>query len=168
MARREVSITRETVLPAARPRAFDFITADDVLPKILTGYGPLPAIVGTSEQGGPWNTPGSSRVNHVADGTALREQVTAYAWPTVFEYRIWNFGHPLLRLLAREARGVWQFTERDGGTHVRWTYTWEARNAAAVLPLAAFTSVLWRGYMDRCLENSVRLLAASNVRVPPT
>jgi Polyketide cyclase / dehydrase and lipid transport len=157
----EVSITRQAVIPGTREAVFNFISAEDVLPKILTGYGPLPAVVKTSGNTGPWSVAGSARVNHLADGSTVREQVTLYEPSTRFAYRLWDFGNPVVNALATGARGDWTFTAAPGGTLVTWTYTFTAKNAAAALPMSGITQILWRGYMDVCLENSKRLMAKS-------
>jgi hypothetical protein len=36
---------------------FDFVSAEDVLPKVLTANGFLPAVVATSGNTGPWTEP---------------------------------------------------------------------------------------------------------------
>lgn len=155
----EVAITRTAVVPAPPEQVFAFVAAEDVLPKVLTGYGPLPAVVRTSGHTGPWDVPGSARVVHLADGTTAREQVTRHGAPDDFAYRVWDFGNPIVRGLAREARGEWRFEPVAGGTRITWTYTFAAHNAVAALPLSGITRLLWRGYMDVCLENTRRLLA---------
>lgn len=157
----QVAITRTALLPGTPAQAFAFITAEDVLPKVLTGYGPLPAVVKTSGNTGPWDQPGSARIVHLADQTTVREQVTRYASPEGFAYRVWDFGNPVVRGLASEARGEWTFTPVEGGTKVSWTYTFTAHNVAALLPLSGITQLLWRGYMDVCLENTKRLLGST-------
>ena len=43
---------------------FDFIVPEDVLPKVLTGYGLLPGVVRTSGNTGPWDSPGSPAHPH--------------------------------------------------------------------------------------------------------
>lgn len=154
----EVSVTRRAVIPGAPDAVFAFIAAEDVLPKVLTGYGPLPAVVSTSGNTGPWDTPGSARVIHLADGSTVREQVTHFDKPGYFAYRVWEFGNPIIRSLATEARGEWTFAAAPGGTQVNWTYTFTAKNGLTALPLSAIAQVLWRGYMDVCLENSIRLM----------
>jgi hypothetical protein len=155
----EVSITRTVLIPGTPEKVFAFIAAEDVLPKVLTGYGPLPAVTRTSENTGPWDKPGSARVVHLADGTSAREQVTRYSSPKDFAYRVWDFGNPVVKTLATEARGEWRFTPTGDSTQVEWTYTFVAKNAAAALPLSGITQLLWRGYMDVCLDNTAKLLA---------
>lgn len=156
----EVAITREAIIPGSVTDVFAFITAQDVLPKVLTGYGPLPAVVRTSEVSGPWDVPGSSRVVHLADGTTVREQVTQFTNPTGFAYRIFEFGNPIVGALASGARGEWTFSEAPSGTKVRWTYTFLAKNGLTAIPLSGITQILWRGYMDVCLDNSIRIMGA--------
>jgi Polyketide cyclase / dehydrase and lipid transport len=156
----EVAITREAVIPGSVKEVFAFITAQDVLPKVLTGYGPLPAVVRTSEISGPWDLPGSTRIVHLADGTTVREQITHFSSPTAFAYRVFEFGNPIVGALATGARGEWTFAEAPGGTKVRWTYTFLAKNGLSAIPLSGITQILWRGYMDVCLENSIRIMGA--------
>lgn len=155
----EVSITRQAVIAGTPEAVFNFISAEDVLPNVLTGYGPLPAVVKTSENTGPWTVAGSARLIHLTDGSTVREQVTTYEPSNRFAYRVWDFGNPLIRSLATQARGEWTFSPAPGGTLVIWTYTFTAKNAVTAVPLSGITQILWRGYMDVCLENSKRLMA---------
>ena len=159
MRTHEVSITRQAVIPGTPEAVFAFIAAEDVLPKVLTGYGPLPAVVKTAENTGPWTQVGSARLIHLADATTVREQLTTYEPSKRFAYRVWEFGNPIVRTLATGARGDWIFSAAPGGTLVTWTYTFTAKNAVAALPMSGITQILWRGYMDVCLENSKRLMA---------
>jgi len=165
MRSHEVSITRQAVIPGTPQAVFEFIAAEDVLPKVLTGYGPLPAVVKTSENTGPWTVAGSARLIHLADGSTVREQVTDFEPSKRFAYRVWEFGNPIISSLATGARGEWTFAPAAGGTLVTWSYTFNAKNGLAALPLSGITQILWRGYMDVCLENSKRLMA-KNVADP--
>jgi hypothetical protein len=155
---REVSITRSALIPGAPESVFAFIAAEDVLPKVLTGYGPLPAVLRTSGRTGPWDQVGSARVVHLADGGTAREQVTLLDAPRRFAYRVWDISNPIVGALATEARGDWTVVATAQGTKVTWTYTFVAKNAIAAAPLSAIAQVLWRGYMDVCLVNAVRLM----------
>jgi hypothetical protein len=161
MTTHDVPITRQALIPGSPDAVFAFIVAEDVLPKVLTGYGPLPAVLGTSAHTGPWDTPGSARLIHLADGSSVREQISAFTPPRHFAYRVWDFGNPIIRTLATEAHGEWHFAPAPGGTLVTWTYTFSAKNAAAAVPLTAITQTLWRGYMNTCLDNAQRLMASA-------
>lgn len=157
-AAHRVAVTRQVVIARPPPVVFAFITAEDVLPKVLTGYGPLPAVVRTSEHTGAWDKPGSARIVHLADGNTVREQLTAHSVPGHFRYRVWDFSDKIIRSLATGAIGEWTFVSHEKGTLVTWTYTFSATNAAAAIPLSLIAKLFWRGYMDVCLENTTRLL----------
>ena len=108
MRSHEVSITRQVLIPGAPQAFFEFIAAEDVLPKVLTGYGPLTAVVKTSENTGPWTVAGSARLIHLADGSTVREQVRHFKRSKRFAYWVWEFGNPIISSLAtgREADGL--------------------------------------------------------------
>jgi HTH-like domain len=42
------------LIPTERAEVFDFVAAQDVLPKVLTGYGLVPGVASTSDVSGPW------------------------------------------------------------------------------------------------------------------
>ena len=157
-----VSMSRRMVIPTARDKVFDFVVAADVLPKVLTGYGPLPAVTGTSEQSGPWDQPGASRLVHLKDDSTVREQVTGFERPQHFTYQVWDFTNPIIHRLADKAEGEWTFASADDGTHIVWTYTFYTDSRWALLPLTTIVNIFWRGYMDVCLDNSRRLIVQAN------
>jgi hypothetical protein len=148
----QIAATLETRVAGAALPVFDFVAAEDVLPKVLTGYGLLPAVVRTSGNTGPWDLPGSARTVHLADGGTAREQVTAYERPVYFAYRTSDYTFAL-RYLANSAEGQWWFENDGSGTQVRWTYTFRARNWLASIPLALFVRMQWVGYMRTCIRN---------------
>jgi len=130
------------------------------LPRILGGYGPVPAVVATSDQSGPWDVPGSHRTVHLADGSTARERVTACERPAAFGYTVDGFSGPV-RHLAREARGRWTFTPAGpAATDVSWTYAFEARSAAAAVLLAPAVKLAWRGFMRGALARMATLAPA--------
>jgi hypothetical protein len=158
-SKQRVAITRSIIIPRSPQIVFAFIAAEDVLPKVLTGYGPLPAVVRTSRNTGPWDQPGSARIVHLADGNTAREQVTHYDAPHHFAYRVWDVSHAIVGSLSEDARGEWTFATHPDGTLVTWTYTFTAVNAAALIPLTMITKIFWRGYMEVCLGNAKRHLS---------
>ena len=156
-----VSITRYTKIAASQETVFAFIVAADVLPKVLTGYGPLPAVTGTSNQSAPWDQPGATRTVHLRDGSTVQEQVTGFERPYHFRYQVWDFTNPIIRSLADKATGEWTFTESEGVTHTEWTYTFFTDSRLKRLPLNAIVKLFWRGYMDVCLRNSQAMIEQS-------
>jgi hypothetical protein len=116
------------------------------LEDILLGYGPLPAVVGTTGQTGPWEQPGSRRTVHLADGNTAQEQVTACEYSRYFAYRVSGFTN-VLRFFTDEARGQWWFEDAGDSTKIKWTYTFNAKSRLAKLALLPIVKLLWNGYM---------------------
>jgi Polyketide cyclase / dehydrase and lipid transport len=154
----EVSVERKIIIKKDIESVFNFITAEDVLPKVLTGYGPLPGVTHTSEVSGPWDVANSTRIIHLADRSTVREQMLSRKPFESFSYRVWEFGNPIIATLATGANGDWKFKTVPEGTAITWKYTFKAKNALTAIPLSAIAQVLWRGYMDVCLTNTAEYM----------
>jgi Polyketide cyclase / dehydrase and lipid transport len=150
-------VSRE--LDAGVERVFDFVVAEDVLPRILRRWGPVPGVVGTSGLTGPWDTPGSERTVLLADGGTARERVLAWERPWRFEYRVDRFTNPLGRL-ADHAIGSWEFAETARGSSFRWTYAFTPRGRLAAPLLSAFVRTAWARYMAQCADLCAELAVA--------
>lgn len=120
------------------------------LSTIFTGYGPLPAVVGTSGQTGAWDGAGQSRTVHLADGSTARERLTTVEAPHYFSYVVGEFSG-IFRFLTASAEGEWWFEPAAGGTRVRWRYAFRPASALAA-PLLFLVARLWRGYMRKALR----------------
>lgn len=160
-----IAVTREALISHSIEQAFDFVAAEDVLPKILTGYGLVPAVASTSEISGPWDQPGSHRIVHLKDGSTLSEGLTNFERPSYFAYQVSNPSFALKHLM-RHATGQFWFTAAEGGTHVRWTYTFHAKSWLTKLPLTLFVKTQWNGYMEVCMANIVDHFRSSGNRSP--
>ena len=137
-------------LDASAQDSFILIAPID-LTSIFTGYGPLPAVIGTEDQVGKWDCAGQSRTVLLSDGTTAREILETYDCPNQFSYTVDVFTGPL-RFLVRSAHGSWQFSEENDQTDVIWTYSFSARSVL-VLPIVWFIAqVLWRGYMRKAIR----------------
>ncbi len=157
-----LSITRSATFPGEPESVFAQITPQDILPKVLTGFGPIPAVVGTTQHQGNWGQPGAFRVVCMKDGSTVKEQLTAFDRPHGFAYRVWDFDNKLIRFLADGGtQGQWQFHPLGDSTRVRWTYTFLTSRRLRSLPLALIINVFWRGYMDVCLKNFQKMISAA-------
>jgi Polyketide cyclase / dehydrase and lipid transport len=145
------SATLETDVMAPQARAFECIAPIDLF-SIFVGYGPLPAVTGTTNQTGGWDAAGQTRVVLFSDGNSARETLTHYRHPTYFAYTVSSFTGPL-RHLTTEAHGQWWFSDGvlPGSTHVRWSYSFVARSLFTAPFLWLVTQLLWRGYMRKAL-----------------
>ncbi len=152
--RRLVPVIAQRTAAASQALTFDVAAKID-LTLIFKRFGPLPAVVGSHDQTGPWDVVGQSRKPQLGDGTSAFEELTAWHAPWYFEYEVSRFTHPLLRSLVSGARGDWKFTPvTAGGTQITWTYSFRPlryRKTAVRLLIAP----LWRGYMRRALERCV-------------
>ncbi|TFL16998.1 SRPBCC family protein [Jannaschia formosa] len=131
--------------------------------------GPIPPVVAVEGQTGRWDEVGRSRTVVIGDGSRVQETVTLSepsggAPPTAgrarFAYTVSGFSGPLGRL-AKEARGLWVFTERDGRTIMEWTYAFVATGPLARPVLALVVVTFWRAYMRAGMANVVRELEKS-------
>ncbi|HEY5190228.1 MAG TPA: SRPBCC family protein [Solirubrobacteraceae bacterium] len=150
-------MTVQAEVRASLEHTFQTIVPID-LASIFHGLGPLPAVVATREQTGAWDHAGATRVVEMADGSQAREELTAYAAPTHFAYRLTDFTGPL-RHLARHVDGAWWFSSANGRTHIRWAYVFEPRwGRAGLIRLAV--APLWRAYATRALALAARAAEA--------
>jgi polyketide cyclase/dehydrase/lipid transport protein len=125
------------------------------LARMFTGFGPLPAVVGTRDQTGDWDHVGAARTVELADGSEVREQITAHEAPSHFAYRLSGFTGAL-RLLVAHVDGAWWFSDAEGGdTHVRWMYVFQPRAGRATL-VRATVGPLWSAYARRALARAIR------------
>jgi hypothetical protein len=131
------------------------------LASVFTGYGPLPAVTGTRDQTGPWDTPGQTRTTLLSDGSSATERLIQYESPRYLSYTVSGFTG-VLRFFTSSAKGEWWFDAQpaavSGGataaavTSVKWRYAFEARSALAAPVLWLIANALWRGYMRKALR----------------
>lgn len=139
--------------------AFDFVTAEDVLPRILTGYGLVPGVSHTSGLSGDWQTPGTHRIVHLKGGGQVREEMSEFVPPHHFEYVVSDFTIAL-KHLVQHGVGKWVFTPVPEGVRIDWTYAFCAKGPLAAGLLNLIVRHQWVGYMRRSLENMDRILTA--------
>jgi hypothetical protein len=137
-------------------RLFDVVAAEDVLPRVLPRWGPIPAVIGTRDLTGPWDTPGSERTVLLEDGSTVHELVLGWERPQRFEYRVDRFTNPLGRLVDH-AIGLWEFTGTERRSSFRWTYLFEAKGRVLAVLLKVFVRTAWARYMRQCADLCVEL-----------
>jgi len=97
-----------------RPQdVYDFFREVDVT-RILTGRGPLPAVVSVDDPSCPWDAPSQVRSLELADGNSLRERLTALNPPHSFSYDIDRITGPLGKLVQGMS-GRWSFEPVEEG-----------------------------------------------------
>src|SRR5262249_37453935 len=68
-----VSTTVSMTINAPIQDVFHFVVAEDVLPKVLRRYGPIPPVIETRVLHGPWERVGADRSVLLGDGGTLHE-----------------------------------------------------------------------------------------------
>jgi uncharacterized protein YndB with AHSA1/START domain len=145
----EVSASR--VIGAPTEKVFDFAVAAENLPRILTGFGPIPGIASIEMLDGAALATGARRRVRLSDGSEIFEEVTALDRPRRHSYRWLNAPAPPFSLLVRRAEADWMFTAAAQGTRVDWTYRFELTSPLAAVP-AAVAMMLFKHWMQRGLE----------------
>ena len=152
-------MTASRSYPAPIEVAFDAILPAPLEKVFARGYGPIPAVRGTEgAPPGPWGYVGFRRTVRMADGGAVREELTRVDRPTAFGYTLDEVSGPM-KFLASRVYGLWTFTPADGGTLVTWE--WDLHPASALTaPLLPVFAMLWRRFAGRSLENIAALMPA--------
>jgi hypothetical protein len=154
---RAVSHTVNRLANVGVESLFDIVVAEDVLPKVLHRWGPVPAVVGTRDITGPWTTPGSQRTVVLDDGSTARERLLAWVRPVRFEYVVDRFTSPLARLVDH-ANGRWEFSSAGPeSSSFRWTYSFHPTSLAALAPLQLLVRTAWARYMAQCADLTLAL-----------
>jgi len=148
------TVSRELSVKAAA--TFDVVAAEDVLPKVLHRWGPIPGVRGTRDLTGPWDTPGSERTVMLGDGSTAREQVIVWERPWRFDYRVDKITGRFGRLVDH-AIGSWIFADTARGSSFEWTYTFGSRGRVSTAPLTALAHTAWARYMEQCADLCVEL-----------
>lgn len=139
------------IINAPIEKTYDFIVAEDVLPKILKKYFIIPAVKGSTIHQGDWVTPGSYRTVFFANGDTLKEELTNFDRPVYFAYKVSEFSS-FQRHFASHGIGQWWFTAKDGKTEIKWTYTFYAKSRFKKLFLKPFINHDFKTYMKRSIK----------------
>jgi hypothetical protein len=75
-----LATTVETIIDVPREQAFLGIVPID-LSSIFTGFGPLPAVTGVTDQAGGWDAVDQTRSVMLSDGSSAKEVIAEYKHP---------------------------------------------------------------------------------------
>lgn len=117
-------------------------------------YGPLPAVLEVRNQTGPWDAVGQTRQLMLSDGGSVIEHLVRVDKPNIFSYELTDF-QKLFGVLVKSASARWEFTAVDGGTRIRWTYTFHPNRRGRVL-VGLIVTLFWAPYMKRVLPGIIR------------
>jgi hypothetical protein len=141
-------------LVARAPLASTWATTTPLTP---VGFYPksglLPGVVEVRNQTGAWDAPGQTRQLMLSDGGWVVEHTMNVEPNQFFAYNLTDF-QKLFGKLVEHARAEWTFTAVDGGTNIRWSYTFFPNKGAGPV-LGAIVKLLWGPYMRRVLPGIV-------------
>ena len=163
----QLEVVVSTEVDAAPERAFDFAAANEVFPRILRAYGPIPGIASIEMLDGARLAAGSRRRVLMTDGTEILEELLAYDRPQRHRYRWLNAPKPPFSLLVSRGEGDWIFRAAGSGTRIEWTYTFDLTSPLVALP-AKLVLAIFKRWMQRGLDEVARLLRDERVRASGT
>ena len=112
-------------------------------------FGPLPGVVAVVGQSGDWSVVGRVRTLRLSDGGSVVERLTVVDRPDRFAYELSAFTGAF-GTLVHHANADWRFVRIAGGTSIRWSYRFTARQGAGAL-VGLIVRFAWAPYMRRVL-----------------
>lgn len=138
--------------PAHPDRTFEILTPSDPT-RFYPKSGPLPGVVRVEGQTGAWDAVGQTRTLHLSDGSSVVETTREVDPPRRFSYQLTDFTK-LFGSLVAYARAEWDFDAAEGGTRIRWTYTFYAQPARGAI-VWLIVRLLWGPYMKKVMPGLV-------------
>jgi hypothetical protein len=158
-----VAASAITRIHARKDLVYDWFTDLDIS-RVLNGYGPLPSVLTTENQTGPWNIPGQRRSLRMSGDINATQEILACQRPDFFAYRVTGFTH-ILDYLSHGAEARWWFDQMpDGSTQMRWTYTFWPRTFVGKIAIYPVIRTIWRWYMQSTIKEMQRLAESEITR----
>ncbi|MEW5847720.1 MAG: SRPBCC family protein [Myxococcota bacterium] len=157
-----MEVTTWAEVDVSRPpgEVFDLATANETLPRVFHGRGPIPGIRAARVQDGGALREGCVRQVTNSDGSVVEERIVALRRPVTQQYELLSGFKPPFSWMVRSGGGRWTFTETPGGTHIRWEFHFVLTSPVFWPVARAVLSGPFRGAMQDCLHR-IRDLATS-------
>jgi len=140
-----------TTIDAPIDRAFD-IAASYAPHELIKAWGPLPGIVKTDGEAGPWSHIGQERRHHLSDNSSVREELTDFTRNYTYAYNLSEFTGTF-KSLTRSARAEWHFTQLAiNRTQIDWTYVFHPNGPLSEQALWVLVKTCWPGYLRSALS----------------
>ena len=146
----------EKLFAGSRQAVFETCADHDNVVRCFDAYGPIPGVVAIEMRDAEALAAGVTRAITTSDGVTMDEKMLAFEPPVMQQYRWGGELKPPLSWLVRSGTGHWTFSEEAEGTRVHWSYTFELTSVLA-WPLTMVLSVLFRRFMERCLDKLAAL-----------
>lgn len=93
------------------------------------------------------------------DARTATESIKTIKRPLYFDYELTEFKDTsaLLTILLKRSYGQWWFeSTKDGGTHIRWRYSFEPTSPLVVPLLWLFANTVYHNYMNAAMQEMKR------------
>ncbi|MEZ2226962.1 MAG: SRPBCC family protein [Microcoleus sp.] len=146
--------TNALVEIAASPEVvFDFVTSLSNLPKVVRGFGLIPAIMKAEmADSGEMREGGVRRIEN-SDGSVIDEEIISFKKPERQTYRlVRGFKFPI-SLLIESGGGDWKFTATPKGTRIDWEFYFMLTSPVFYPVGFLLVQVFMQKAMQQCLDN---------------
>jgi len=163
-----IGTTQEFEVAQGIDKTYRWVVHPDTPIVLVTTRGPIAGFVSYEFIKGDWSEAGSSRRICLADGSKMTETITTTDAPAYFDYELTDFAPPLFRTLFKRSLGQWWFTSLpSGGTHIKWTYSFEPARAVLRPVVWLFVNTLYRSYIKNAVGNMKRISTDTELAIGP-
>ncbi|CAG9243765.1 hypothetical protein [Paraburkholderia caribensis] len=117
-----VVVERDFAIPLDQFSDWFAMTGAPRVASFLTGTTTVPGVIRSEPLIGAWTKVGDRRRIVFSDGNSALEEIVTNQLPKRFQYEMWNLTSRRGRYI-RYAISEFSLSGNDGGTHVRWTYS---------------------------------------------
>jgi hypothetical protein len=149
----EIQTQASLYINAPREKLFTFATTSKNLPKVFTGFGPVPAIKKVSMIEGQEGIKGSVRLVENSDGSKIRERILKFTPPKNHSYVLESGFIPPFSWIVSKAIGNWTFDSEKSGVRVTWKFTFFLTTPIAIAVALPLAKVFFYGAQLKCLRN---------------
>jgi uncharacterized protein YndB with AHSA1/START domain len=151
----ELGANARVTIAAERERVWEVVVANDTIPLVWKGRGPIPGSLKAEVEGGGPLRPGATRLVHNTDGSVVHERILELQRPSRQAYELVAGLKPPFTWMVKAARGEWDLSEVGNQTEVVWRFHFTLTS-----PLAyPFATGLARGFGKAMQEALERLKA---------
>ncbi len=154
-----MKLTCRVAIDIARPReeVFDYLVNAQTFPKILHKHRLITGIAGAEMVDNAQLSVGAQRLIHLTDGATIHETISEFERPVEHGYRWTGTLKAPLKWMVKGGHGYWMFSERSGGTHVDWSYTFEI-SSPIIWPIVKPITLMFRGWQRAGLQRGKAVL----------
>ena len=162
-----IGTTIELEVPQDIATTYDWVVDVDAPIKFIHTYGPVPGFKSYKLLDGDWKHEGARRRITLDDSSTATETIQTSQWPNYFDYELTDFKDaPLLTILLKRGYGQWWFERtQDGGTHVKWRYSFEPQSPLVIPLLWLFTNIVYRRFMKAAVQEMERFSKDEGLRL---